>query len=70
MFLASIRHPYDMSIIGWDGASSADRNDMLYDPSGRMYEYGNALTASAFDGTESILRLLLTAIANLNHPQG
>ncbi|KAK1252185.1 hypothetical protein MKX08_003372 [Trichoderma sp. CBMAI-0020] len=47
----------------------ADPNAVLYDPSGKMYEYGNALTASAFDGTESISRLLLAANANPNHPQ-
>lgn len=48
----------------------ADPNAVLCDANGVILEYGNALTASAFDGTENISRLLLAAHANPNHPQG
>ncbi|KAI1092523.1 hypothetical protein F5B19DRAFT_454286 [Rostrohypoxylon terebratum] len=40
------------------------------DPNATGEEFGNALTASAYDGTINIIRLLLDAGANINAPEG
>ncbi|KAI0883239.1 uncharacterized protein GGS22DRAFT_168217 [Annulohypoxylon maeteangense] len=40
------------------------------DPNATGEEYGNALTAAAYDGTMNIVRLLLDAGANVNAPEG
>ncbi|KAI0833055.1 hypothetical protein F5Y06DRAFT_185254 [Hypoxylon sp. FL0890] len=40
------------------------------DPNATGVEYGNALTAAAYDGTINIIRLLLDAGADVNAPEG
>ncbi|KAI2464864.1 hypothetical protein F4781DRAFT_435957 [Annulohypoxylon bovei var. microspora] len=40
------------------------------DPNATGEEYGNALTAAAYDGTMNIIQLLLDAGANVNAPEG
>ncbi|KAI0201255.1 ankyrin repeat-containing domain protein [Astrocystis sublimbata] len=40
------------------------------DPNAKGEEYGNALTAAAYDGTIDIVKMLLNAGANVNDPEG
>lgn len=40
------------------------------DPNATGVEYGNALTAAAYDGTMEIIQMLLDAGANVNAPEG
>ncbi|KAI1104890.1 hypothetical protein F4804DRAFT_169711 [Jackrogersella minutella] len=40
------------------------------DPNATGKEYGNALTAAAYDGTKNIIQMLLKAGANVNAPEG
>ncbi|KAI0893254.1 hypothetical protein F4806DRAFT_201562 [Annulohypoxylon nitens] len=40
------------------------------DPNATGKEFGNALTAAAYDGTMNIIRMLLDAGANVNAPEG
>jgi ankyrin repeat protein len=43
---------------------------MRADPNSEGEEYGNALTAAAYDGTTEIVTLLLNAGAHIRHPAG
>ncbi|RYC59947.1 hypothetical protein CHU98_g6255 [Xylaria longipes] len=45
-------------------------NRFQADPNAMGEEYGNALTAAAYDGTLHIVKMLLSAGANVNAPEG